>query len=141
MKKALIPAVLLSLSMLSGCTLVVPASAENSEQKLVEAALSVKIGGRQDHDATEFLVGEFYISNGCTAFFDGHGTVTMLSPDGSSQVGSYALLEKDEEAASVIMRIGGEEISYRYQLISNDGGFTLTDGNGNMLVFVLRTYE
>ena len=146
MKRALIPAILLSMSILSACSMIVPAEIENGEQEMVEAAFSANTLGsakknRKGHDATAFLVGEFYVSNGYTAFFDGRGAVTMVAPDGSSIGGYYTLQEEDEKSASVIINFGQGDESYRYDLISGSGDFTLTDKDNNLLVFVLKTYE
>ena len=146
MKKALIPAILLSLSILSACSVVVPEESENSEQQTAEAAFSVKQfssgkSRKKVRDATSFLVGEYYVNNGFTACFDGRGSVTMVSPEGDKAGGYYAMEEGDRKHATVHINMGEGETKYTYNLISSEGDFTLSNGSSSLLVFVLKAYE
>ena len=144
MKKELIPALLLSISLLSGCSLVSTGAATGEKRETVEAAYSLNLGSQKikaDHDTTAFLVGEYFVNDGTTALFDGRGSMTVFSPDGSSVAGYYAMTEKNIGDATVSINTGSGDVSYRYQLISSDGGFTLTDAHGELLVFVLKNYS
>lgn len=144
MKKALIPALLLSVSVLGGCSLVSSPSVGNESKEVVEASYSLNLGSQSikaDHDATAFLVGEYFVNDGTTAQFDGRGSLTILAPDGRSVAGFYALTEKNSGGAIVSINTGSGNVDYQYQLISSDGGFTLTDTKGELLVFVLKSYN
>ena len=149
MKKMLIPVVLLSLCMLSGCTDRSAGTEEAIPKEVVEAAVSEdnlnlwkqSAKKTEKEDVTSFLVGEFYVSNGYTAYFDGRGSVTMIAPDGSHTAGTYSMRSKNGKHATVTVDLGQGEQDYAYTLISGDGGFTLTDPADNLLVFVLKTYD
>lgn len=144
MKKALIPILLLCMSVLAGCS---SASEEAQDaQPLEEASFSLKEfakPGKQEelHDVTAFLVGEYYVSNGASAFFDGRGSATIVFPDGNTLFSQYILEEGANKSATLTADLGDGEKRYAYELISSDGGFTLTDSDSSLLVFVLKTYE
>lgn len=149
MQKKLIAIALFSLCLLCGCTNR-SAPAENAKpEEVVEAAVSDEqlnlwknyAKKTAKGDITSFLVGEFYVSNGYTAYFDGRGSVTMIAPDGSYVAGSYSMKSKSGKNATVTVDLGQGKQEYAYTLISSDGGFTLTDPADNLLVFVLKTYD
>ena len=144
MKRALIPAVLLSLCIFSACSLVTPKEGVHGGQPMVEAAFSDPFGSgkaKKDNDATAFLVGAYDVSNNYAAYFDGRGRVTLVAPDGSSTGGSYAMEESDNKIATVRIDMGQGETEYNYRLNSSDGDFTLTGKKDEALVFVLKTFE
>lgn len=149
MKQSIIPIVLLSLSLLSGCTDRSEPAESSEPEEVMEAAIfdeqlnlwKQSAKKTEKGDVTSFLVGEFYVSNGYTAYFDGRGSVTMIAPDGSYAAGTYAMKAKSGKNATVIVNLGQGEQEYAYTLISSDGGFTLTDSADNLLVFVLKTYD
>ncbi len=144
-RKVMIPAVVLSLGILAGCSVISSGSSSPVGGKTMEASISLPFssntGSSRKHDATAFLVGEFFVSNGNTAFFDGRGALTVVAPDGSSVAGYYSMQERDDKKASVTINFGEGDVDYAFELISSDGGFTLTDPDNNLLVFVLRSYD
>ncbi len=150
MKKRIIPLVLLSLSLLCGCTDRSSPAKEGEAQEVVQAAVSDEhlnnlwkdfAKKTEKGDVTSFLVGEFYVSNGYTAYFDGRGSVTMIAPDDTHVAGTYSMKQKNGKNATVTVDLGQGSQDYAYALISSDGGFTLTDSADNLLVFVLKTYD
>lgn len=143
MKKKIIPIVVLSLCLLSACSHVpTDAARPHSDSTMIASFSGVSKGqGDNAHDATAFLVGEFFVSTGEIAKFDGRGACTLVAKDGTSRAGYYAMTERTDKNAKVSINTGEGDVVYAYQLISSDGGFTLTDSNGNQSVFVLKIYE
>lgn len=148
MKKAKLGAVsvfILTLSALTGCSVMASSDGESQQRDTVEAAVSFQMFSDREtekkHDTTEFLVGEFYVNNGSVACFDGRGVVTVISPDGASRVGSYSMRETHAKDATVTINFGQGEEDYSYSLISANGDFSLSDASDELLVFVLKTYE
>lgn len=147
--KMYIPVVLLSLCILGGCAVRSTGAEDPTPKEVVEAAVSEdnfdlwlqSAKKTEKEDVTSFLVGEFYVSNGYTACFDGRGSVTVIAPDGTHAAGTYSMHSKNGKHATVTVDLGQGGQDYAYTLISGDGGFTLTDSADNLLVFVLKTYD
>lgn len=141
MKRALIPALLLTLCLfLCGCGEDAPPSAEEEQQRLVEAALSVNDLGnvkklRKSHDISSCLVGEFNVSNGDSASFDSRGSVKLTAPNKKSMAGFFYLTEKGDESVVLMINFGSGEEEYAFEQLTEDGSFSLTDRNNTELIF------
>ena len=104
-------------------------------QQASAASVLSASGGSGGHDTTAFLVGEFTSSDGTVSRFDGRGDLTMVSANGRSTTGTYAMTEYEVQNARVAIQLNGIVSTYTYDLTSASGDFTLTDGSGNVFIF------
>lgn len=100
-----------------------------------EAAFSLPASQSGATDATAFLVGEFDGSDGSHLSFDGKGSVKVTSAAGIVRSGKYTLLQQADYSAMIQLSFTeGSEI-YSFALASASGDFTLTDANGNTVMY------
>ena len=98
-----------------------------------EAAFSIR--NSESEDATSFLVGRFTKENGERLSFDGRGEVKKIAVNLVTEVGSYTLTQTNSGAAILRMDIGDAVELYSFKVLSAQGGFTLTDADGNTVTY------
>ena len=135
----LIVVMAVSVLFLGSCALIPEVQAKELTE-FSEASFQGFKPGSGSWDATDFLVGEFHMSSGEIARFDGRGTVTIITPDGVSTVGLYSMTESDGKEAVVTILLNGKESRYDFDLLSSQGDFTLTDKNGNLSLYTPVQY-
>lgn len=94
-----------------------------------EAAFSIR--NSESEDATSFLVGRFTKENGQRLSFDGQGEVKNIAANLVTEVGSYTLTQTSSGAAILRIDMDNDVELYSFKLLSAQGGFTLTDEDGN----------
>ena len=98
-----------------------------------EAAFSMRSSGSED--ATSFLVGSFSGEHGEKLNFSGTGEVKRILQNLSSVTGTYSLLQSTDGASILRLDIGGVSKLYAFSVSSQEGGFTITDTDGNREAF------
>ena len=94
-----------------------------------EAAFSMRSSGSED--ATSFLVGSYTGERGEKLSFNGAGEVKRVLQNLSSVTGRYSLMQSADGAAILDLDIGGTEKLYAFVIAGPEGGFTITDADGN----------
>ncbi len=98
-----------------------------------EAAFSMRSSGSED--ATSFLVGSYAGEHGEKLSFNGAGEVKRVLQNLSSTTGRYSLLQSSDGAAILDLDVGGSEKLYAFVIAGPEGGFTITDADGNSETF------
>ena len=132
MRKLLLPICIVALVavLLSGVSEKQPTTRDAPRFTTVsEAAFSMRSSGSQD--ATSFLVGTYAGEHGEKLTFNGAGEVKRVLQNLSSTTGRYALLQSTDGAAILDLDVGGNEKLYAFVVAGPDGGFTITDADGN----------
>lgn len=132
MRKLLLPICIVALVavLLSGVSEKQPTTGDAPRFTTVsEAAFSMRSSGSQD--ATSFLVGTYAGEHGEKLTFNGAGEVKRVLQNLSSTTGRYALLQSTDGAAILDLDVGGNEKLYAFVVAGPDGGFTITDADGN----------
>ena len=94
-----------------------------------EAAFSIR--NSESVDATSFLVGRYTKENGERLSFDGQGEVRKIAVNLVTEVGSCTLMQTDSGAAILRMDMDNGVELYSFKILSPEGGFVLTDEDGN----------
>ena len=132
MRKLLLPICIVALVaiLLSGVSEKQPTKGDAPRFTTVsEAAFSMRSSGSQD--ATSFLVGTYAGEHGEKLTFNGAGEVKRVLQNLSSTTGRYALLQSTDGAAILDLDVGGNEKLYAFVVAGPDGGFSITDADGN----------
>ena len=99
-----------------------------------EAAFSMRSSGSQN--ATSFLVGGYSGEYGEKLSFNGAGEVKRVMQNLSSVSGDYSLLQSADGAVILDLNIGGSAKLYTFAIASPEGGFIITDQDGNAETFL-----
>ena len=97
-----------------------------------EAAFSIRNSASED--ATWAIVGRFEAEDGSRLSFDGCGTVNDIAVNLTMKTGHYTALQT-ENAMVLRMEFDGAEKLYSVGLASPNGGFILTDVDGNSVTY------
>ncbi len=65
----------------------------------------------------------------------------MVSANGNSTAGTYAMTEFEAQDAEVAIQLNGVVSTYSFDLTSGGGDFTLTDHSGNVFIFTPVQYN
>ena len=136
MKKLLLPICIVALiALLLSATGGKDKTAEDAPRftTVSEAAFSMRSSGSQD--ATSFLVGSYAGEHGEKLNFNGAGEVKRVLQNLSSVTGRYSLLQSADGAAILDLDIGGSAKLYAFAVAGPEGGFTITDAEGNTECF------
>ena len=108
---------------------------ENNNIEFNEAAFTMPGSVSNVTDATAFLVGEFDGEDGSHISVDGRGAIRFTGADGIVRSGKYTLLQQSDYSAMVQFSFDGEDLRYTFALESEEGQFSLTDKEGNAVLY------
>ena len=110
---------------LSGGNEAVPDSLINVTEASFDSPASIN-----GTNASSFLIGSFRDREGNVLAFDGHGRFTQTLSDGSSEKGSYTLVQKDDGNAIFRLAYADYTKIFSFALSAPDGSFTITAIDG-----------
>ncbi len=108
---------------------------EDKNIRFNEAAFTIPSSVSGAADATGFLVGEFDGDDGSHISVDGKGNIKFTPSEGLVRSGKYTLLQQKDLSVMIRLSFDNEELHYIFKLVSESGEFSLTDANGNAVIY------
>ena len=108
---------------------------ENNNIQFNEAAFTMPASVTGAKDSTSFLVGEFDGEDGSHISVDGKGNIKFTPSEGLVRSGKYTLLQQKDLSVMIRLSFDNEELHYIFKLVSESGEFSLTDANGNAVIY------